>query len=132
MAARRARAAAGDAVICFIDPRSLETTREQAAAFHRGLADADYVAQCGVGCEPRALFYALRPANCPCHSLDLWKYWRAIKVPILVLRVPADLARDMVRRNPSARVLEIEGCGHAPSLMSHEQIERVCEFLRVH
>ena len=69
---------------------------------------------------------------------EVKKYWRAIKVPILVLRgvdsdlLPADLARDMVRRNPSARVLEIEGCGHAPSLMSHEQIERVCEFLRVH
>jgi pimeloyl-ACP methyl ester carboxylesterase len=86
-------------------------------------------------CDPQIVRAFRNPWH---YSLDLWKYWRAIKVPILVLRgvdsdlLPADLARDMVRRNPSARVLEIEGCGHAPSLMSHEQIERVCEFLRVH
>jgi putative tryptophan/tyrosine transport system substrate-binding protein len=30
-------------VIGFIDPRSLETTREQVAAFHRGLAETGYV-----------------------------------------------------------------------------------------
>jgi putative tryptophan/tyrosine transport system substrate-binding protein len=53
MAARRARAAAGDAVIGFIDPRSLETTREQAAAFHRGLAETGYVEGRNVAIEYR-------------------------------------------------------------------------------
>jgi pimeloyl-ACP methyl ester carboxylesterase len=69
------------------------------------------------------------------YSLDLWKYWTAIKAPILVLRgahsdlLPLDLAREMVHRNSRAKVLEIEGCGHAPPLMSHDQMEHVCKFL---
>jgi pimeloyl-ACP methyl ester carboxylesterase len=70
------------------------------------------------------------------YSLDLWKYWTAIEAPILVLRgvhsdlLPADLAREMVHRNSCAKLLEIEGCGHAPPLMSHDQTEGVCEFLK--
>jgi pimeloyl-ACP methyl ester carboxylesterase len=70
------------------------------------------------------------------YSLDLWKYWTAIKAPILVLRgadsdlLPPDLAREMVHRNCSARILEIEGCGHAPPLMSYDQIECVYDFLK--
>ena len=57
-------------------------------------------------------------------------------MPILVLRgvhsdlLSADLAQDMIRRNRRAKVLEIKGCGHAPPLMSHDQIECVCEFLK--
>jgi len=70
------------------------------------------------------------------YSLDLWKYWTAIKVPVLVLRgvhsdlLTAELAQDMIGRNPRASLLEIEGCGHAPPLMSHGQIKAVCEFLQ--
>jgi len=70
------------------------------------------------------------------YSLDLWKYWSAIKAPILVLRgvhsdlLTPELAQDMLRRNPRASLLEIEGCGHAPPLMSDDQIEPVCEFLQ--
>jgi pimeloyl-ACP methyl ester carboxylesterase len=69
------------------------------------------------------------------YSLDLWRYWTAIEVPILVIRgeesdmLPADLARDMMRRNPRARVVEMKGCGNAPPLMSAEQIGCVSEFL---
>jgi pimeloyl-ACP methyl ester carboxylesterase len=69
------------------------------------------------------------------YSLDLWKYWTSIEVPILVLRgvksdmLPSDLALEMVWRNPRTRVHEIEDCGHAPPLMSFEQIEPVADFL---
>jgi pimeloyl-ACP methyl ester carboxylesterase len=69
------------------------------------------------------------------YSLDLWKYWTGIEVPILVLRgvksdmLPPELALEMVRRNPRTRVHEIEGCGHAPPLMSLEQIKPVADFL---
>jgi len=83
-------------------------------------------------CDPQIVRAFRNPWH---YNLDLWKYWTAIKAPTLVLRgvhsdlLPSDLARDMVRRNPSAKVLEIEGCGHAPTLMNHDQIERVCEFL---
>jgi pimeloyl-ACP methyl ester carboxylesterase len=69
------------------------------------------------------------------YSLDLWKYWTAIKVPVLVLRgvdsdlLPADLAAQMVRRNAGTTVVEIEGCGHAPPLMNTEQIAPIVQFL---
>jgi len=69
------------------------------------------------------------------YSLDLWKYWTAIKLPMLVIRgaesdlLPADLARTMERRSPFAKIHEIEGCGHAPPLMSTEQIKVVSDFL---
>jgi pimeloyl-ACP methyl ester carboxylesterase len=83
-------------------------------------------------CDPRIV----RAFGNPWHySLDLWKYWTAIKAPILVIRgedsdlLPADLAREMVRRNPRAEIHEIGGCGHAPPLMSPEQIKPVSDFL---
>jgi pimeloyl-ACP methyl ester carboxylesterase len=69
------------------------------------------------------------------YSLDLWKYWTAIKVPILVLRgndsdlLPIELAMQMIRRNPLAKICTINGCGHAPALMSSDQIAVVAEFL---
>jgi pimeloyl-ACP methyl ester carboxylesterase len=56
-------------------------------------------------------------------------------VPILVIRgaesdlLPADLASEMLRRNPRATVVDIEGCGHAPPLTRPEQIGHVSEFL---
>jgi pimeloyl-ACP methyl ester carboxylesterase len=84
-------------------------------------------------CDPQIVRAFRNPWH---YSLDLWKYWTAIKAPILVLRgvhsdlLPPDLARDMVRRNSWARVIDIEGCGHAPPLMGHDQIELVCNFLK--
>jgi pimeloyl-ACP methyl ester carboxylesterase len=83
-------------------------------------------------CDPEIVRAFRNPWH---YSLDLWKYWTAIKAPILVIRgvhsdlLPADLAQEMINRNPRTRVLAIEGCGHAPPLMNHEEIERVCEFL---
>jgi pimeloyl-ACP methyl ester carboxylesterase len=71
------------------------------------------------------------------YSLDLWKYWTAIKLPILVIRgvqsdlLTADLARTMERRSLFAKIHEIEGCGHAPPLMSADQINVVRDFLSV-
>lgn len=69
------------------------------------------------------------------YSLDLWKYWTAIKIPMLVIRgaesdlLPAELARTMERRSLFARIHEIDGCGHAPPLMSADQIKIVADFL---
>ena len=84
-------------------------------------------------CDPQIVRAFRNPWQ---YSLDLWKYWAAIEVPILVIRgedsdlLPGDLARDMVRRNPRARIVEMAGCGHAPPLMRAEQIACVCEFLK--
>ena len=83
-------------------------------------------------CDPQIVRAFRNPWH---YSLDLWKYWTAIKVPVLVLRgvdsdlLPADLAAEMVRRNAAATVVDIEGCGHAPPLMNAEQIAPIVEFL---
>jgi pimeloyl-ACP methyl ester carboxylesterase len=69
------------------------------------------------------------------YSIDLWKYWKAIRGPTLVLRgvqsdlLPADLADRMERLNPLASVRAFPGCGHAPPLLAPDQIEPVADFL---
>lgn len=67
---------------------------------------------------------------------DLWPVWDAIRCPTLVLRgAQSDLlssatAAQMAARGPKPAVLEFSGVGHAPMLMSQEQIEPVLRFLR--
>jgi pimeloyl-ACP methyl ester carboxylesterase len=69
------------------------------------------------------------------YSLDLWRYWTAIKAPTLVIRgndsdlLPMHLAHEMMARNPHVHVHSIDGCGHAPPLMNAEQIGLVADFL---
>jgi len=68
-------------------------------------------------------------------EVDLWQTWEAIRCPVLVLRgadsdvLPASVAREMTRRGPRADLEEIEGVGHAPMLMSGEQIGLVRGWL---
>ena len=68
-------------------------------------------------------------------GIDLWPVWDAVKCPTLVLRgKESDLllestARQMQSRGPRAEVVEIAGVGHAPWLMSGDQIEIVRRFL---
>jgi len=65
----------------------------------------------------------------------LWQAWDALDCPALVLRgarsdlLSAETAAEMCRRNPRARVVEIPGVGHAPTLMTPQQIEPVAQFL---
>jgi pimeloyl-ACP methyl ester carboxylesterase len=65
----------------------------------------------------------------------LWRAYEAIDAPILVLRgemsdlLSRETAAEMVRRNPRARVTEIPGVGHAPTLMHDAQIALVEQFL---
>jgi len=74
-------------------------------------------------------------ANMPEKDLELWELWDAIGCPTLVLRgAQSDLlARDtcdqMAGRGPQAKVIEIPGVGHAPTLMHDEQIDIVRGFL---
>jgi pimeloyl-ACP methyl ester carboxylesterase len=71
----------------------------------------------------------------PLQDIVLWPVWDAVCCPTLVLRgVQSDLllhetAVEMTRRGPKAKLKELDGCGHAPALMSKEQIEVVRDFL---
>ena len=74
-------------------------------------------------------------ANMPEKDLELWDLWDAIGCPTLVLRgAQSDLLTrgtcdQMAGRGPKAKVVEIPGVGHAPTLMHEDQIRIVREFL---
>ena len=68
-------------------------------------------------------------------NLSLWTYWDAITCPTLVVRgaesdlLLAHTALEMSLRGPKAKVVEIPGVGHAPALMSDNQIDIVTSWL---
>jgi pimeloyl-ACP methyl ester carboxylesterase len=74
-------------------------------------------------------------ATLPDKDLELWPAYDAIRCPTLVLRGEhSDLlsratTAQMSARGPKARVVEIPGVGHAPTLMHPDQIALVRDFL---
>ncbi len=66
---------------------------------------------------------------------DLWAIWDAIRCPTLLLRgaesdlLAADTAAAMQMRGPRPRMVEFAGVGHAPMLLSADQIAPVAAFL---
>ena len=68
-------------------------------------------------------------------SAGLWPVWDAIRCPTLVLRgAESDLlssatAQAMRNRGPRPDVLEFAGIGHAPMLLTPDQIDPVVRFL---
>jgi pimeloyl-ACP methyl ester carboxylesterase len=68
---------------------------------------------------------------------DLWGLWDAIRCPTLVLRgaesdlLSAATAAQMAARGPKPALVEFGGVGHAPSLLSRDQIDPVVAFLRI-
>jgi pimeloyl-ACP methyl ester carboxylesterase len=76
-------------------------------------------------------FRALMPEK----DLELWPLWDAIRCPTLVLRgaqsdlLTRDTCDQMTQRGPKAKVVEIPGVGHAPTLMHDDQIGIVRDFL---
>ncbi len=69
------------------------------------------------------------------YSMPLWRFWRNIKIPVLILAgeksdfLPFSLAVEMQRENPLARIVRIPGVGHTPMLMQSDQIDPVVQFL---
>jgi pimeloyl-ACP methyl ester carboxylesterase len=68
-------------------------------------------------------------------DIELWPLYDAIRCPTLVLRgeqsdlLSRQTAEAMARRGPKAKVVEIRGVGHAPTLMHADQIALVRDFL---
>jgi pimeloyl-ACP methyl ester carboxylesterase len=83
-------------------------------------------------CDP-AIAHAFRPiwAN----ALDLWRYWEAIRAPVLILRgehsdmLPRETAEAMIRRGTKAELMELPNCGHAPALLDTMQVNLVADWL---
>ncbi len=68
-------------------------------------------------------------------GINLWRNWNAIRAPTLILRgadsdvLPRDVALEMQKHGPQANLAEFAGIGHAPALMSEDQIAAVEAFL---
>ena len=68
-------------------------------------------------------------------DIVLWEAYDAIRCPTLVIRgAQSDLlsratAEEMTQRGPRAKLVELPGIGHAPTLLHEDQIAVVREFL---
>ena len=69
-------------------------------------------------------------------GIFMWDAWYRVRCPVLLLRgessdiFPRAVAQTMLDAKPAARLVEIPGCGHVPSLMEESQIAIVRNFLR--
>ena len=74
-------------------------------------------------------------AALPEKDLELWAHYDAVRCPTLVLRgersdlLGGETCAQMASRGPRAKIVEIPGIGHAPTLMVADQIAIVREFL---
>ncbi len=71
----------------------------------------------------------------PEKDLELWPLYDAVRSPVLVVRgalsdlLTRETCAAMKSRGPKAKVVEIEGVGHAPTLLHADQIALVRDFL---
>ncbi len=74
-------------------------------------------------------------ATMPEKDMEMWPLWDAIRCPTLVLRgaqsdlLTRETCEKMAGRGPKAKVVELAGIGHAPTLMHEDQIKIVRDFL---
>ncbi len=74
-------------------------------------------------------------ATMPDKDLELWHLYDAVRCPTLLVRgelsdvVSRQAAAEMTRRGPKAKLAEIRGVGHAPTLLQPDQIALVRDFL---
>ena len=68
-------------------------------------------------------------------SILMWELWDKVRCPVLLLRgaesdlLPAYTAQEMTKRGPGAKLIEFEGIGHLPALMTEDQIQPIRSFL---
>ena len=78
---------------------------------------------------------AITPATATAGEAALWAAYDAIRCPTLLLRgadsdvLAAATAEAMTTRGPRARIHSVAGVGHAPTLVTADQIAVVREFL---
>ena len=68
-------------------------------------------------------------------SIFVPTYWQSIRCPVLVLRgeesdmLLPEIITKMMYLQPNTKVVTIPQCGHAPSLMTPEQIQIIEDWL---
>ncbi|HVK31524.1 MAG TPA: alpha/beta hydrolase [Burkholderiaceae bacterium] len=82
-----------------------------------------------------APFRAVTPEIAAAGEALLWQAWDRLSLPVLLLRgaqsdlLSAATAQAMTQRGPSARLVELPGVGHAPTLVQPDQVALVRDFL---
>jgi pimeloyl-ACP methyl ester carboxylesterase len=80
-------------------------------------------------------FAAVTPELVVAGEAALWAAYDQLRCPTLLIRgaesdlLSAETARAMTQRGPSARLVELPGIGHAPTLIHADQIAIVRDFL---
>ena len=68
-------------------------------------------------------------------DVDLWSFWDRVACPTLILRgehsnvLARSDAEKMTQRGPKPKLVEFAGVGHAPALLTEDQIGVVRDFL---
>ncbi len=81
-------------------------------------------------------FRAVTPEVAAAGEAALWASYDALRCPTLLLRgaqsdlLSAETAQAMTQRGPRARLVTLDGVGHAPTLVQPEQVRLVSDFLR--
>ena len=71
----------------------------------------------------------------PLEDVDMWPVWSTVECPVLVIRgdrsdvLLAETAQAMTTTGPRARLEVLAGIGHAPTLMSDDEIALVGDWL---
>ncbi|RZJ09572.1 MAG: alpha/beta hydrolase [Rubrivivax sp.] len=80
-------------------------------------------------------FNAVTPEIAAAGEAALWAAFDSLSCPTLLIRgaesdlLSAETARAMTQRGPGARLVELPGIGHAPTLIRDDQIAIVKDFL---
>ncbi len=71
-------------------------------------------------------------------GVHLWPVWNNIRCPVLALRgarsdvLLPETIQQMCKSGPKTDVVEIPNCGHAPMLMTQDQIDIIRDWLQQH
>jgi pimeloyl-ACP methyl ester carboxylesterase len=82
-----------------------------------------------------AAFRALTPEAATSGEAMLWQIYDQLTCELLIVRgsesdlLTSDTAQAMCQRNPKARLFEVAGVGHAPTLMADDQVTALKDFL---
>ena len=80
-------------------------------------------------------FGAVTPELVAAGEAALWAAYDQLRCPTLLLRgeqsdlLTRDTAQAMTQRGPRARLVELPGVGHAPTLIHADQVALVRDFL---
>ena len=75
------------------------------------------------------------PGQTPIRQLDLWPQFEGLSIPVLIVRggdsevLPLATAQRMCKVARNARLVEVPGVGHLPSLIEPEVLAALREFL---